>query len=318
VSSTLFPGLDSLVGLAQHGVDVKPTLLRVLTDLYVQKAAHAHDEERQYVELALRLIDSVDDATRQAVARRLSAYPNAPAEIVNRLGGNRANRAGKAASAPAALRDPVEAPAEPECAPAPAGNTAAIGAQFFAAEPAQRAAILAALDARGPLDLMTTPAPTEDVVRRLEASALGGRPSEFIRDLERALGISRALAEAIVNDRSGEPLVVAAKVLAMPIHVLQRILLFVNPAIGHSVRRVYALTGLYDEISLAAALRLAAGWRASSAVAVPASRRSAHPLPGNSVPRRGTPMTAHRRDGASSSGRDDASSANDPVEKVAS
>ncbi|MES1154815.1 MAG: DUF2336 domain-containing protein, partial [Pseudorhodoplanes sp.] len=41
------PSLQGLVGLADRtGVDIKPTLLRVLTDLYVQKPLHTPDEER--------------------------------------------------------------------------------------------------------------------------------------------------------------------------------------------------------------------------------------------------------------------------------
>ena len=42
---------------------------------------------------------------------------------------------------------------------------------------------------------------------------------------------------------------VAAKALGMKAAVLQRILLFLNPAIGQSVERVYDLARLYDELS---------------------------------------------------------------------
>src|ERR1700722_13753158 len=75
------PTLSSLNGLAdiglRSGVDMRPTLIRVLTDLYVQKLAHTADEERHYTELALRLLDGVDAATRAAVSTRL-AKPLAP------------------------------------------------------------------------------------------------------------------------------------------------------------------------------------------------------------------------------------------------
>ena len=64
----LFPGFDGLMTLSRReGVDIRPTLLRVLTDLYVQTTAHTGDEERQFVELTSRLIDQVDDATRAVV-----------------------------------------------------------------------------------------------------------------------------------------------------------------------------------------------------------------------------------------------------------
>ena len=70
----------------REGVDIRPTLLRVLTDLYVQTSAHSADEERQFVELTSRLIDQVDDATRAAVRARLAIYPATPAEIMDKLG----------------------------------------------------------------------------------------------------------------------------------------------------------------------------------------------------------------------------------------
>ena len=66
----------------REGVDIRPTLLRVLTDLYVQAATHSADERRQFVELSSRLIDQVDDATRAAVRARLAIYPDTPPEIV--------------------------------------------------------------------------------------------------------------------------------------------------------------------------------------------------------------------------------------------
>ena len=66
------PSLTGLEGLTdiglRGGVDMRPTLLRVLTDLYVQKLTHTDEEDRHYTELALRLLDSVDVATRAAVA----------------------------------------------------------------------------------------------------------------------------------------------------------------------------------------------------------------------------------------------------------
>src|ERR1700687_4122019 len=83
----LFPGFDGLMTLSRReGVDIRPTLLRVLTDLYVQANAHSGDEERQFVELTSRLIDEVDDATRAAIRARLAVYPGTPVEIVKKLG----------------------------------------------------------------------------------------------------------------------------------------------------------------------------------------------------------------------------------------
>src|SRR5579863_7268057 len=82
-----FPGFDGLMSLSRReGVDIRPTLLRVLTDLYVQASTHSDDEARQFVELTSRLIDQVDDATRAAVRARLAVYPATPLALLRQLG----------------------------------------------------------------------------------------------------------------------------------------------------------------------------------------------------------------------------------------
>jgi hypothetical protein len=89
--------------------------------------------------------------------------------------------------------------------------------------------------------------------RALEAAALGRDRVGFTRLLQGALGVSHEQAERIVTDPSGEPLLVAAKALAMPPVALQRILMFIDPAIGESVQRVFDLAGFYQRISADAA-----------------------------------------------------------------
>src|SRR6202166_1151912 len=107
-ASPLFPGFDGLMTLSRReGVDIRPTLLRVLTDLYVQANAHSGDEERQFVELTSRLIDEVDDETRAAVRARLAVYPGTPAEIQRKLGLRTAN---PDQLVPMALEIPVSPP----------------------------------------------------------------------------------------------------------------------------------------------------------------------------------------------------------------
>src|SRR5207253_10574545 len=92
-AAPLFPGFDGVRTLSRReGVDIRPTLLRVLTDLYVQSSVHSADEERQFVELTSRLIDEVDDATRAVVRGRLSVYPGTPAPIRHKLGLQQASR----------------------------------------------------------------------------------------------------------------------------------------------------------------------------------------------------------------------------------
>src|ERR1700759_1704720 len=82
-----FPGFDGLMTPSRReGVDIRPTLLRVLTDLYVQARTHSADEARQFVELTSRLIDQVDEATRAAVRAGLQFYPATPPETRKNLG----------------------------------------------------------------------------------------------------------------------------------------------------------------------------------------------------------------------------------------
>src|SRR5262249_26189468 len=78
-------GFEGLLDLDRRGVDIRPTLLRVLTDQYLQSRTHTLDEERQYTELALRLIGETDTATRAAVAMRLAPHACAPRAILLQL-----------------------------------------------------------------------------------------------------------------------------------------------------------------------------------------------------------------------------------------
>jgi uncharacterized protein (DUF2336 family) len=243
--SVASPTLDSLVDLAcRDGVDIRPTLLRVSTDLYVQKPTHSADEEVQYTELALGLIDAVDAPTRAAVAARLAAYPGAPAAVLHRLGGP---------ATPAEPARPREPKSEPEREPE-------LAELFFAASADERRLILTNLDVVAGAEQRRPPV-AGDVIVRLETAALQHNAGEFSRTLERALGISGALAERITRDASGEPIVVAAKALGMKAAALQRVLLFLNPQIGQSIERVYGLARLYDELTPAAAERMLAIWQ---------------------------------------------------------
>ena len=245
--SSAYPTLDGLLDLAcRNGVDIRPTLLRVLTDLYVQKPVHTTDEEVQYAELALRLIEAVDAATRATVAATLSRYPAAPAAILRKLDGtvSAADPAPEAEAKPASGHELVEL--------------------FFAASPNERTLILTNLDVAAETGTRNAAPAASDVLQRLENAALQRNASEFSRVLERALGIARALAERIVRDPSGEPVVVAAKAIGMQAAMFQRILLFLNPAIGQSVQRVFDLARLYDEITPASAERMLAIWRQSA------------------------------------------------------
>lgn len=249
VKSVAYPPLDGLVDLAcRDGVDIRPTLLRVLTDLYVQKPMHSTEEETQYVELALGLVETVDAPTRAAVTARLAAYPAAPAAVLGRL-------AGATSTAPAAATPPAATAAPPDLA-----------TLFFMAGAGERRLILASLDAAAE-PMAHPPAPaSNEMLRQIEAATLQHNAGETGRLLERALGIGHEIAARIVRDHSGEPIVIAAKALGMKAAMLQRILLFLNPVVGQSVERVYDLALLFDELTLGGAARMLDIWRQGSSI----------------------------------------------------
>lgn len=306
--SAIFPKLEGLDSLARRdGVDIRPTLLRVLTDLYVQKPTHSSEEERHYTELALRLIDSVDLATRVTVAKKLAAYPGAPPAVARRLARDvievaepilRHSQVLTVAELDAVIRDfgashasiiamrntpPPEVPArtiqsQHTPAPPPAQDRTGIDPAemglaelFFSADPAARRVLLLSLgSAEAEKAQAVQPIETN---RALEAAALGRDRAGFTKLLQNALGLTHEQAERIVSDPSGEPLLIATKALAMPPVMLQRVLMFIDPAIGESVQRVFDLAGLYERVSADAAHKVIASLRGREPVR---PRRPAH------------------------------------------
>jgi hypothetical protein len=282
------PSLNGLVELGHRdGVDIRPTLLRVMTDLYVQKPMHSEEEERQFTELALRLIDLVDAPTRSIVAEKISRYPNAPAAVRRRL-----------------LQEHISVSAPADQAPAAADpfsgrdiSAEELSELFFAASAEERRLILlnlpyAPLPAAKPIPAATA----RESIQRLETAALEHNADAFARELERTLAVSRIQARRLKDDTSGEPIVVAAVALGMPAAVLQRILLCLNPVVSRSVQRVYDLALLQEEIEPETALRLVAIWQASRRAAkksAPPRPAAAQPLP--RPPRRSEPLALPER-----------------------
>jgi hypothetical protein len=76
------PELHGLLAIArEEGLDMKPVLLRVLTDLYVSAPHHSPDEVMQFREIAGQMIPHVDEPTALVVACKLAAYPHTPVEL---------------------------------------------------------------------------------------------------------------------------------------------------------------------------------------------------------------------------------------------
>src|SRR4051795_5777778 len=273
-----FPGFDGLMTLSRReGVDIRPTLLRVLTDLYVQADAHSADEERQFIELTSRLIDEVDDATRAAVRARLAVYPATPAQVLEKLGLKPAGE--RLADFSADIRvapsetTPVK-PAEPELPIASRlsmqpKDAAEINSIFSHASSSQRALILHNLHETQLRASARVPAArAKRAIETLEMAAFAADVENFTLELGEALILPSRVAAQIVDDAGGEPLACAAKALGMPSAVFQRVLMFLNPEFGSSVHNVYRISRLYDRLSERSALvMLAASRGATVAVA---------------------------------------------------
>ena len=285
--SSTSPGLEDLVDVGHDSdVDMRPTLLRVLTDLYLQRPGHTAEDERYYTELVLRLIDAVDVPARAGLAERLARYPAAPRAVLLALARDRieiaapilkdapcltqSDLASVAAELGGAHAELIASRAPPDQQPAKPDDVRLQEARelsglFYAAGPSERRCILIGLE-YAPIVLAPPAAAMQRTdIWQLESAALQHNVDFVIRELERTLAISRRQSQRIVSDESGEPIVVAAKALELPADVLQRMLLFMNPRIGQSVDRVYELGQLFAELSIAAARRLIAIWRVASA-----------------------------------------------------
>jgi hypothetical protein len=277
-SQNLF-GLDGLTDLGKRsGIDMRPTLLRVLTDLYVHRLSHTAEEERHYTELALRMLEVVDVATRVAVAKRFARYLSPPLRILQWLARDLPIIAAelqahpllqpRAAPRPSAAPDAQSRPSgEERQSPAPRAMDAATAAElnelFFTATADERKLILLNFDVVAPPAGNASRVAADPLAgEQLEAAVLTGKSEHFVARLAQALLIPHEQARRIARDELGEPVVVAAKVLGLTREVVCRILLFVNPAVGHSVERVHALAALYDELSAPAAEGMLAIWQA--------------------------------------------------------
>ena len=281
----LFPGFDGLMTLSRReGVDIRPTLLRVLTDLYVQASAHSADEERQFIELTSRLIDEVDDATRAAVRARLAIYPGTPAEILGKLG---IRPAAPERDAPLTFEIPFSAPPEPpvrlptEAELRLASNlsmqpkdAAEINDLFSRASASERALILYNLHDTPLRAAARIPAArAKRAIETLEMAAFAEDVENFTLELGETLILPWRVATQVVNDPGGEPLACAAKALDMSDAVFQRVLLFLKPEMGSSVHIVYRLARLYERLSERSALVMLAAWRGSTMAATRAKFR---------------------------------------------
>jgi uncharacterized protein (DUF2336 family) len=277
------PALEDLADLGSGTeIDMRPTLLRVLTDLYLQRPTHSAEDERYYTELAMRLIDAADLSDRITLAERLASYPSAPRRILERLARDTievaapilelspcltnfdldaiaAEIGGQHAVAIAKRRSRAES--APKSGRTAAADASELAELFYAAGVFERRLILIGLDYAAIAPVRPSAFMGRTDTWRLEAAALQHNTDVVVRELERALGISRAQARRVMHDETGEMIVAAAKAMDLPADVIRRILLFMNARGVRSVERVEELSDLYAEISVDAARRLLAIWR---------------------------------------------------------
>lgn len=264
-------GLDRLARLAVPGdPDMRPTLLRVLTELYVQKPTHTADEERHYTELALRLLAAADINTRAVVAQRLAHYRSPPRRVVEWLAGDIPSLNGQRQSFRPSGSKMLNGELTRE-APIAVHVATTLNELFFAANPDERRLILLNLDVIAPFSVpRMTPSRVDSLSGRLEDAVLSRNREALGQHLAQALHISRMQARRVADDNLGEPIVIAARALNIRRGALYRILLFVN--IGRSVAQVQALTKLHHELPPQAAEHMVAIWQSLPKVDRPAER----------------------------------------------
>jgi hypothetical protein len=283
----LFQGFDGLMSLSQReGVDIRPTLLRVLTDLYVQTPDHTPDEERQFTELTMRLLDEVDDATRAVVRGKLAIYPKTPRDVRRKLlipppplyprDAAPSLQPAQSEAEPAMVAAPPLAPPQPSPMLSMKPQDASSLIEMFTAAPSrERAKILEnLLDAPLKPSAKIDPKRASRAIASLEGAAMVADAQAFTTELADALILPASVAKEIVADPLGEPLACAMKALGMNAESFQRVLLFLNPSIGASVIDVYRLARMYDILSERVALIMLAAWRGSSIVTTRAKYKS--------------------------------------------
>jgi uncharacterized protein (DUF2336 family) len=86
MSSPRLPSVQRLIGLARsNGVDVRPTLLRVIVDQFVAETHHHAAEVTRFAELVVNLLPRAGVADRALVAEKLADHPQTPAAVARAL-----------------------------------------------------------------------------------------------------------------------------------------------------------------------------------------------------------------------------------------
>ena len=169
--------------------------------------------------------------------------------------------------APAEIVPEVVAPSTVPAPPAPAPLVEAAPfhatpAGFRAATAMQRAILFDQIALLPPLPMSARlPRAGEATLGKLELAAMRHQPAVLGALLEKALGVSADAAAGILGDDSGEALVVTGRALGIPFDTMARLIFLINPTLGRSVTRVFALADLHERLSEMSAQHLIAAWR---------------------------------------------------------
>ncbi len=246
----------------------RATLVRVLVDGFIRDSEPRNARERrQFEELMVNLLGSVDAFTRAVVAQKLAPRSDVPERLVDLLLADnediaesflarsplahRVRGAAETSGLVASARrndatQRVERLDQNETHGAPASDVAPARAPvptfLDASSDVRRALIdhLADSDTGG----RCAPVAAHITTTLLRHAVLRQR-SALASTLGNALGISAGSAQRIIDDPGGEPLVVAARALPLPDEAFTQLLLLANPAIGESYDKVKSLQTLY-------------------------------------------------------------------------
>lgn len=268
-------------------LDLRSALLRVLTDLYLQREVHTPEDEKYYTELALRLLEAVDVSERATLAARLAPYWSAPRALIDRLARDVTEVAKPILDHPrwlgpadgkSAAHTPLSLPAGPAPRGAPHSPTEseaqALSELFFAATSLERRLILANLEYAVLIPMASLSSTARADLWQLASLMPQRRIEAAAQRLAAALGLSRTQLHRIMSDEGDEPIVVIAKAVNLPANVVVRWLAQRHCAITQPADHIELLAALYDEISVAAARRLITIWRSPDAIAE--ARRKRH------------------------------------------
>lgn len=143
----------------------------------------------------------------------------------------------------------------------PEGGAADRAPLFFAADSAERAAIILAARRE---DLGPEPAPTRltadetAALERVERAVMAPDRDGFDTALAMALNVRLDDAWRLIDDPKGEPLALALAAIGASPELAARVFILSGPAIGHSVMAVRSLTALVDGLPRRTAARLVA------------------------------------------------------------